>query len=131
MFFFCFICLSFSSQCCLICITEPGPLSGFWFQVVSSSKIRVYWDGVLEPNGVITKYVFQYWAKDPTWYNHQGIQYENNHNTTSYTLTGLNAYTTYTINGRAINSAGWGENTRIIAQTREAGTLCTFIETTN
>ena len=122
MFLFCFIGLSFSSHCYLFCVIGAGPLNGFWFQVLSSSQIRVYWTSVPEPNGVVTKYVFQYWAKDPTWDHHRGTQYQNNPNANSYTLTGLNAYTTYTINGRAINGAGWGENTRLIAQTQEAGT---------
>jgi hypothetical protein len=99
---------------------RPGPVSGAWFQVLDSSRIRVYWTGLPEPNGVVTRYVITYWAKDPTWDHHNGRQTQENENAKQIILTGLNAYTTYAINIYPVNGAGWGENTRLVAQTREA-----------
>ena len=100
---------------------EPGPVTGAWFQVTGSTTIRVYWRDTPEPNGVVTKYSFRYWAKDPTWDHHRGVQFQENENAKQYVLTGLNPYTTYAINVRAVNGAGEGENTRLVAQTWQAG----------
>ena len=98
-------------------------MSGAWFQVLDSSRIRVYWTGLPEPNGVVTRYVITYYAKDPTWNHHSGRQTQENENAKQLILTGLNAYTTYAINIYPVNGAGWGENSRLVAQTREAREL--------
>ena len=100
---------------------EPGPVSGGWFQVTGSSTIRVYWSSVPEPNGIISRFSFRYWAKDPTWNHHSGVQFQDDPTAKEYVLTGLNAYTTYAINVRAVNNAGEGENLRLVAQTWQAG----------
>lgn len=102
--------------------TAPGPLSSLSVVTASATSISITWDEPAQTNGRISGYVITYTSLT------DGIPHSGkivtDSTARSYTLTGLQEYTTYSVTILARTAAADGMEASGQATTAEAG-MCT------
>ncbi|KAI1732942.1 fibronectin type III domain-containing protein [Ditylenchus destructor] len=84
----------------------PGPVASVMFDQITSDSVIIQWEKPLEPNGVILKYIIQYWESKKE-YGKKEIQVSAEEN--SINIEDLAPTTRYSVSLQALTKMGAGE----------------------
>ncbi|KAI1726479.1 fibronectin type III domain-containing protein [Ditylenchus destructor] len=84
----------------------PGPVASIMFDQITSDSVIIQWEKPSEPNGLILKYVIQYWESKKE-YGKKEIQVSAEEN--SITIEDLAPTTRYSVSIQAVTKMGTGE----------------------